>query len=235
MDKGDFNGLLFELPDFVEGKITDDILRGKIISLIDEDIDFRIEYELLKNSLSSIRKTEIESPGNEYFSNLTLKINKKIDENKNTISIFEKYRALIINWKFATVFSVLLITVIFYKSGLINREGSKYFNEKISEIAENRNSTVPVDTSENIIDEEDYEFVDIDDEKISSTNKGKNQTVKYQNKNNKKNNNSDFSADDFGETQLYFNAENLSIEDEFEKMTPVQQKEFLKNLENLKL
>ncbi len=235
MDKGDFNGLLFELPDFIEGKITDDVLRGKIIFLIDEDSDFRMEYELLKNSLSSISKTVIESPGNEYFSNLTLKINKKIDEDNNKISVFEKLRTRVINWKFATVFSVLLITVIFYKSGLINREGSKYLNEKISEITENSNSTIPVDTSENIIDEEDYEFVDIDDEKNSSTNKEKNQTVKYQNKNNKKDKGSDFSADDFGETQLFFNAENLSIEDEFEKMTPKQQKEFLKNLENLKL
>lgn len=235
MDKGDFNGLLFELPDFIEGKISDDILRSKIISMIDDDRDFRMEYELLKNSLSSIRQTEIESPGNEYFSNLTLKINKKIDESNITVGVFEKLMALIINWKFATVFSVLLITVIFYKSGLINREGSKFLNEKISEFTVNSNSSILVDTSVNIIDEEDYEFVDIEDEKYSSNNKGKNKTVKYQNKNNKKDKNADLSADDFGETQLFFNSENLSIEDEFEKMTPQQQKEFLKNLENLKL
>lgn len=235
MDKGDFKGLLFELPDFIEGKITDDILIGKIISLIDEDNDFRMEYESLKNSLSSIRKTELESPGNEYFANLTLKISKKLDEDNNKISVFEKLRTLVINWKFATVFSVLLITVIFYKSGLINREGSKYLNEKISEITENSNSTITIDTSENIIDEEEYEFVDIDDEKNSSTTKVKNQSVKNQNRNNKKEKNFDFSVDDFGETQLFYNAENFSIEDEFEKMTPKQQKEFLKNLENLKL
>jgi len=238
MNKGEFDGLIYELPDFIEGKISDEILRNKIISLIDTDNDFRNEYESLRNSISSIRNTKISTPGSEYFSNLTIKINKKIDAKNYPAGVLEKLKGLIFNWKFATVFSVLLITVIFYKSGLINRDGSNYLNEKISEITYNNNSIIMVDSSENLIDENDYEFVDFDDDNNSSTDKIKNKTTKYlikNDKNDKKDKNSDFSLDEFGETQLYYNGENMTIEDEFEKMTPKQQKEFLKNLENLKL
>jgi len=235
MNKEDFDGLLYELPDLIEGKLTDKIIKGKIISLLDEDKDFRMEYESLKNSLSSIRNTQLKSPGNEYFSNLTLKINERIDDKIYVPGVMEKIREFIINWKFATALSVLLITLIFYKSGLINRDGSKYLHERITEITDNNNNTNLIDTSENLIDENDYEFVDIEEDKYSSLNKGKDKSVKSQNKNNKKYNNSDLSLDEFGETQMYFNGDNLSVEEEFEKMTPKQQKEFLKNLENLKL
>lgn len=235
MNKGEFGGLIYELPDFIEGKISDEIIRNKIISLIKEDENFRMEYESLKNSIGSIRSTKINSPGNEYFANLTLKINKRIDEKIYPAGVLEKLKGLFINWKFATVFSVLLITVIFYKSGLIKNEGGNYLNEKISEFTVHNNPNISVDSTKNIVDEEDYEFVDFDDENNSSSIKIKNKTLKDKNKINKKDNNPDFSLDEFGDTQLYCNADDISIEDEFVKMTPKQQKEFLKNLENLKL
>lgn len=235
MSKGDFKGLIYELPDFIEGKIDDISLKNQIISLIEEDMDFRMEYESLKNSMASVRNTEFQLPGNEYFSNLTLRINKKIDEINDKPGILVKFREIFINWKFATVFSVLLITVIFYKSGLIYRGGSTYLQERVSEITENNNQMNLIDSSKIIIDEQDDEFVDFEDDNNTSPDKVRNKAVKYQNKRNKNENTTNSFFDVSEDSQLNFSGDNFSIEEEFEKMTPKQQKEFLKNLENLKL
>ncbi len=234
MNKEDFGGLLYELPDFIEGKITDELLRSKIISLINEDENFRKEYELLKNSMNTIRNIKTDIPGNEYFSNLTMNINRKIDEKYYNSGIWEKLQALFINWKFATVFSVLLIAVIFYKSGLLNRDSGNYLIENKSELTQHNGSNNVADTVMSI-DEEAHEFIDFDEEDDFTDAKLKNKKSKNQIKNNGNNDITDYSIDEFGETQLFNSGDNFSIEEEFEKLTPNQQKEFLKNLENLKL
>lgn len=107
------NKLIFDLPDYIQGKIID----KKIIKSIEEEIrdneDFRNEYETLKAFLKSDISLQEEEAPNGYYNNLLPQILDKLEKRNRVESFYKKY---IFNWKLATVFSIFILVIIFYKN-----------------------------------------------------------------------------------------------------------------------
>ena len=85
------NKLIFDLPDYIQGKIID----KKIIKSIEEEIrdneDFRNEYETLKAFLKSDISLKEEEAPNGYYNNLLPQILDKLEKRNHVESFYKKY------------------------------------------------------------------------------------------------------------------------------------------------
>lgn len=71
--------LLYNLPDFITGKLADEGIKIKIDEEIRNNDDFRKEYESMKETYSSFKDLEFSEPPALYFTNLVPLINQRID------------------------------------------------------------------------------------------------------------------------------------------------------------
>lgn len=109
--------LLFHLPDYVTGKITDENLILRIQSEINSNPEFKNEYDSLKDTFSKIKDLKFSDPPEHYFNNLIPEINDKI-ANQNVskgISGFFKLSNLI-KYAIPAVSVVLLIFIITFSN-----------------------------------------------------------------------------------------------------------------------
>ncbi len=71
--------LMHNLPDYINGNLQDDGMRKEITELINNDPDFRTEYEDMKSSFTFLKDTSFSEPPGFYFNNLLPNINNRID------------------------------------------------------------------------------------------------------------------------------------------------------------
>jgi hypothetical protein len=71
--------LLYSLPDYITGKLNDEGIIHSIEEEIGRNADFREEYELMKETYSSIKDLEFSEPPAHYFTNMVPRINQRID------------------------------------------------------------------------------------------------------------------------------------------------------------
>lgn len=107
------NKLKYELPDYVQGKISDEKLLKKIENEIKSDKDFMEEYSSIKSFLGKqMSIIEREAPQG-YYSALLPEILNKAESAQS-----KKGFSIILNWRLATIFSVIILSVIFYRIGI---------------------------------------------------------------------------------------------------------------------
>ena len=139
------NKLIFELPDYIEGKIDNPGLEKKILNEINTNPEFRKEYEDLKNSFTFLENTELSEPPDHYFSTLLPKINAKLDKNRNTseISIWEKIFSY---WKFAIPLVPIVLIFMIFKFDIFSPE-------KNLKVEENSNNVIIKEKTNDEIEE----------------------------------------------------------------------------------
>lgn len=107
------NKLKYELPDYVQGKISDKKLLKKIEDEIKSDKDFMEEYSSIKSFFGKqMSISEREAPQG-YYSTLLPEIITKAEGTQN-----KKGLSILFNRKLATILSVIILSVIFYRIGI---------------------------------------------------------------------------------------------------------------------
>ena len=105
--------LMHELPDYINGSITDDELRREIKNEIDSNPEFRSEYESMKSTFSFLGEAALHEPSPFYFTNLLPNINKRID------AIESKHESVMPAWlinalKFAIPVVIIILGYFIY-------------------------------------------------------------------------------------------------------------------------
>lgn len=111
--------LIHSLPDYASDNIEDSELIKEIERVINTDNEVKNEFIEISNTMNFLNSADLEHPGENYFNNLSVKINERINENTNPVSILDRLGLL---WKILIpVFSILLISFLF----LINKNNDK--------------------------------------------------------------------------------------------------------------
>jgi len=151
--------LIYSLPDYIAGKINDKGIQNKIEEEIRNNDGFRQEYELLKETYSSLKNLEFSEPPAHYFNNLIPRLNQRI-ENENKFSFAHLFRLANL-FKYAlpavTVVCVILLITFTNKS---NKDENMFIqsDNTITEIMKGSiDSTAAVDTGtgDTVIEEND--------------------------------------------------------------------------------
>lgn len=141
--------LLFDLPDFIEGKIDEENKLAQINFLINSDNEFRAEYEDLKNAITFTRNTEYSEPHDFYFNTLLTNIRDRIEQEKSVkqTSIFEIFKPSFLKFALPLLIAAIILTTA-YSLGV--------FDNKITEaeFVETSESIIPDIAKENQIKEE---------------------------------------------------------------------------------
>ncbi|KAA0211741.1 MAG: hypothetical protein OZ913_04305 [Ignavibacteriaceae bacterium] len=152
MKNGNKENLIYDLPDYIEGKIDNPEKVILIESLIKNDSDFRKEYEELKNVLVFAHEVEFEPPGDFYFNNLLTNIRNKIDDQSSTGESTFWYSIKPFILKYALPVIVIAIFSIFYFSGLFQNNTERFTehigNTQNKSITENNNQPIISDTKD---------------------------------------------------------------------------------------
>ncbi len=110
--------LLHSLPDYINNKIDDNELISEIERELQINPDFKNEYTEISNTLSFLESAELESPNENYFNNLSVNINKRLNPEEITESI--GYRFGLIGKLLLTFIPIILIAFFIYKSAGVN-------------------------------------------------------------------------------------------------------------------
>lgn len=110
--------LLMALPDFARGAKLDSQLEAMLKKKLESDDSFQSEYQDILKTFNFLSKAKFSEPPDHYFSNLSVRINEKIDSTAKE-SWWEK---LGLFWKIIIpVLPVLIALMIF----LLNRDDSR--------------------------------------------------------------------------------------------------------------
>lgn len=164
-----YEELLYNLPDYVAGKITDENLLLRIQSEINSNPEFKAEYDLLSETYSDVKDMKFSEPPVHYFTNLVPKINEKIIKQKESKGIAGFFRlSNLVKYALPAVSVVLLIFIITF-SNKNDKDESMFtrYSDTISEImkldSETSNEFVDVETDTALESTEEEEFSDSDD------------------------------------------------------------------------
>lgn len=103
--------LLHCLPDYINGKIEDSELLAQIKNELQNSTQFKNEYESLRITMGFLDKSELESPGDLYFTNLSVVINDRLKT--KTFALNRRQPQVI--WKFLLpVISIIIIALMAY-------------------------------------------------------------------------------------------------------------------------
>ncbi len=161
--------LLFNLPDYVAGKITDENLLLRIQSELNSNPEFKAEYDLLSETYSAVKDMKFSEPPVHYFTNLVPKINEKINKQKESKGIAGFFRlSNLVKYALPAVSVVLLIFIITF-SNKNDKDESMFtrYSDTISEImkidSETSNESIDDETDTSLESTEEEEFTDSED------------------------------------------------------------------------
>ena len=104
--------LLYNLPDYVSDKIKDIKLKNAIESEIKNNNEFKEEFESLKSTMNFVGSVEFETPGDNYFSGLSVRINEKIHHQSNAKRSVSFQEFIVKYWKLLVPALCILIFAI---------------------------------------------------------------------------------------------------------------------------
>lgn len=231
--------LLFNLPDFIEGRLDDSEIKEAILYEIKNNPGFREEYEMLGGTISEFRNFEFSEPPGNYFNNLIPVINEKIELQKKKLSLSKSISFL---WKIAVPAAAVLLFVFTFRNYFIEKEYTVQIkndtlivshndfqvNQKQDELNSDNNTVRTEDEYDEIYD---YENI----MNLFSESTGSRKKI-----NNKSENSGNVLSLDFSENKtdedLFFSDEDDSnFEQIFENMNKDQQNELLDKLKKSKL
>lgn len=104
--------LIYSLPDYITDKLNDEGIKFRIEEEIRNNNVFRQEYELLKETYSSLKNLEFSEPPAHYFNNLIPRLNQRI-ENEDKFSFAHLFRlANLFKYALPAVTVVFIIVII---------------------------------------------------------------------------------------------------------------------------
>jgi len=229
--------LLENLPDFIEGKIEDGILKEAIIQEISENQKFKEEYDSLAEAIGHVKNYKLSEPPVNYFNNLLPDLNKRIykDEKKFSFS-----RSISLLWKIAIPAAAIFLFFFSYRS-LINQNELTVNDKKDTQtialkesgqiqktenLSETNNSELAEDESDNIYDYENImEFFGevANNRKITNSpvKTGRNVQIEL--------------SENSNDEDIFFSNDEENYEQIFESMNKEEQKEVLNKIKNSKL
>jgi len=105
--------LFHSLPDYIASHIDDDELLKEIKKEIELNPEFKSEYEDMKNTCNFLDTAELEGPNDNYFNNLSVRINSRIADNSK-YSMWESIGSM---WKILLpAVCVIIIAVLLYNN-----------------------------------------------------------------------------------------------------------------------
>ncbi|HRE41072.1 MAG TPA: hypothetical protein PLG90_07045 [Ignavibacteria bacterium] len=85
-NKERYEELLFDLPDYISGKLNDKNRITEIENEINSNPEFKSEYENLNQTFTTLNKFSINEPSDAFFNNLLPKIHQKLSKPEPTIA-----------------------------------------------------------------------------------------------------------------------------------------------------
>jgi hypothetical protein len=229
--------LLENLPDFIEGKIEDGILKEAINKEISANQEFKDEYDSLAETIGHIKNYMLSEPPVNYFNNLLPELNKRIYRDDRRFN-FSKSISLL--WKIAIPAAAIFLFFFSYRSFInqneltvsdkkdtqtsVLKETGK--NQKTEELSEVNNSEDADDESDNI-----YDYENIMEFFGEVTNNRKNTNPPVKTVSNVQIDLSENSTDE----DIFFSNDEDNFEQIFENMNTDEQKEVLNKIKNSKL
>lgn len=98
--------LYHNLPDYILSKISDQDLISEIKSEIENNPEFKNEYDEMLGAFKFLDSARLDSPDEIYFNNLSVKINDRIFKEKIPFNIFDW---LGLKWKMLIPLSLIII------------------------------------------------------------------------------------------------------------------------------
>lgn len=127
-----YDELSENLPDYILNKLEDKDLIEKIENRLNSDSSFKTEFEEIRNTMSFLNNAEFTPPPDNYFSNLSVNINRRIEVKNKKFSFFTDPQFIF--RKLIPVLGLLILTVYFIFSIVKNDTDKNVIsgNEKIS-------------------------------------------------------------------------------------------------------
>lgn len=153
-----YEELLYNLPDYIEGKITDTDLIQKIEAEINLNPAFKSEFDLISSAIESVKGLKFSEPPDHYFSNLVPAINSRIENNKSDSTLFHFFRLSYL-FKYALpALSVILVIIIINFSNKSNKDENMFVqSEKTINGIMNNNSDIKTDSTNNLKENNEME------------------------------------------------------------------------------
>jgi len=129
--------LYHSLPDFILSKISDQDLISEIKSEIENNPEFKNEYDEMLGAFKFLDSAELDAPDESYFNNLSVKINDRIYKEKIPVNFLERLGLL---WKLLIPASLVIIAAF----TIFN-----LFIKDKEELTQNENKTI-YNSNENI-------------------------------------------------------------------------------------
>jgi hypothetical protein len=122
--------LYHSLPDFILSKISDQDLISEIKSEIENNPEFKNEYDEMLGAFKFLDSSELDAPDESYFNNLSVKINDRIYKEKIPVNFLERLGLL---WKLLIPASLVIIAAFTIFNLFINNK---------EELTQNENKTI---------------------------------------------------------------------------------------------
>lgn len=120
------------LPDYILNKLEDKNLIEKIENRLSSDPSFKTEFEEIRNTMSFLNSAEFTPPPDNYFSNLSVNINRRIEAKDKKFGFFSD--PLFIFRKLIPVLGLIILAAYFIFSYVKNDtdKTETTVNEKIN-------------------------------------------------------------------------------------------------------
>ncbi len=103
--------LVYSLPDYISDKSMDKELSDLIRNEIENNAEFKNEFDELRSSMNFLKTAKLESPGDSYFNNLSVRINDRV----NAVTNENIWNRISIFWKILVpALTIILIAVFYY-------------------------------------------------------------------------------------------------------------------------
>ncbi|MEO6694045.1 MAG: hypothetical protein ABIY50_12825 [Ignavibacteria bacterium] len=114
-NKYNIEELKFNLPDYISNNISDNELSDAIENELKINPDLRKDLDELKNTFSFLETSEFAAPPVNYFSNLPVKINQRINTNEQPKGFLDR---LSLFWKILipSIPAIIIICIILFNS-----------------------------------------------------------------------------------------------------------------------
>ncbi len=177
--------LYHSLPDYILSKISDQELISEIKFEIDNNPEFKKEYDEMLGAFNFLDSSEFDVPDDSYFTNLSVKINDRIYKEKIPVNFFERLGLL---WKLLIPVSLVIIFAFTIFNLYIKDKEELSLNE--NKTLYNSNENTDKNDKEDKLDAitQNKLLTDIENLNKDKTNNTLPETVKYKNSEKRKHN-----------------------------------------------
>lgn len=227
--------LLYNLPDYAAGKLKDKKLILKIESELISNPEFKSEYELILETISTVKDFRFSEPPEHYFTNLIPQINARLEKQNNSSAFMHFFRFANLLKYVLPALSVVFIIVIINYSNKDNKDKNMFIqsDNTINNIMNNKSESA-ADSNNSAKIQIEKETTNEYIEKKSSTENSELINIDKTKKSKKQNNTTEEINVNLLElfTENEENSDEYFYENDFNKLNQNEQNEILNKLSN---